>query len=832
MFDALTEAQTAAVKTVKGPLLILAGPGSGKTRVVTHRTAYMVQQGISPRKILTLTFTNKAADEMHSRLNELVAQANVWTSTFHKFCSRTLRGFGSYIGLEENFTILDTSDSQKAIKQAIEEHDVELFKYSERQVLHKISELKNQLLSPEDFRARPGVPMDAIVEKIYPLYQDKLIRSNAVDFDDLLLHVAKLLMDHPDIRADLDARYEYISVDEYQDTNFAQYMILKMLSVENRNLAVTGDPDQSIYAWRGANIRNILDFEKDFPETKIVKLEKNYRSTPNILAVADHLIEYNSQRKEKRLFTDNPEGDPVRLVAYPSHQEEANQVAEQIHNQIVQGKRKHKDIAIFYRTNALSRNFEHSLRSLGIPFQIVKGHEFYQRREVKDVLAYLHLINNPRNDVAFERIINVPSRKIGKVTIDRLKRYAFQNGICLLEAALNADKISSLKGNAKKNVLKFSQMMVTLRSQATDLVSTVISSVYRETGYRDILLSSEIAEDEDRAANLDELLDAAHEFDLEHGELGGLDVYLDQASLVNDVDEWDTGSDRVTLMTLHAAKGLEFPLVYIVATEDGILPHSRSMGSDAEIEEERRLFFVGITRAKEELQISRSLYRSKKGKLWPTIPSAFLMELPRESMEVHEPSRPVSSGNGPAFGELDDDVQGYFGDNQYQEPAFEVNPPPAPGEGDEDIPFDVIVEDPCPQESNPQLENPSRASGSPQMGSEQPAESNFVEETSPEGKQAPGSTDTSIHPLPGVPNLQTASQWLKNDQGGELKEEAAGVSPEVFRENMLVSHPRYGVGRILSISKAGSKETANVHFVSIGQKKFVLSHCPLKPVAE
>ncbi|MEC9094265.1 MAG: 3'-5' exonuclease, partial [Planctomycetota bacterium] len=592
--------------------------------------------------------------------------------------------------------------------------------------------------------------------------------------------------------------------------------------------------DQSIYAWRGANIRNILDFEKDFPDTKIVKLERNYRSTPNILEVADHLIEYNSHRKEKKLLTDKPLGDPVRLVAYPSQQEEANQVAEQIHTQITQGKRQGKDIAIFYRTNALSRNFEHALRSLGIAFQILKGHEFYQRKEVKDVLAYLHLIHNPKNDVAFERIINVPSRKIGKVTIDRLKNYAYQNDFCLLEAALNADKISTLRGNAKKNVLKFAEMMVSLRRQATDLVSTVIASVYQETGYRDVLLSSEIAEDEDRAANLDELLNAAHEFDLEYGELGGLDIYLDQASLVNDVDEWDTGSDKVTLMTLHAAKGLEFPMVYIVALEDGILPHSRSMETDTEIEEERRLFFVGITRAEDELQISRSLYRSQKGRLWPTIPSGFLMELPRESMEVHEPRRgPVTEEDSPF--EEGDDLQEYFQDHQYSETTFEVNQGRSVAEGDEEIPFDVIVDSAVAPITTESSQGASGDEAVDAFGVEGKAngQNEVPAQLDPEQEPDEESGNQSTSQVLGIPNVQIGSQWLKSEHGNEPSEsrdEPARFSADAFQENMLVSHPSYGVGRILSISRAGSKETANVHFVSIGQKKFVLSHCPLKPI--
>ena len=528
------------------------------------------------------------------------------------------------------------------------------------------------------------------------------------------------------------------------------------------------------------------------------------------------MISYNTQRKEKQLFTDNQGGLPVRLVAYPNQIEEANKIADQIHERIRKGTNP-KDIAVFYRTNALSRTIEHSLRTLSIPYQIVKGHEFYQRKEVKDILAYLHLINNPRNDVAFERIINVPTRKIGKVTIDRLKDYAYQYGICLLEAALNAGKISTLKGVAKKNVQKFADMMLRLRESATDLVNTIIKKVYVETGYQETLLMTGNPEDEERADNLDELLNAAIEFDREHKDFGGLDVYLDQASLVNDQDAWDNDTDKVTLMTLHAAKGLEFPIVYIVALEDQILPHARSMESDSEIEEERRLFFVGITRAMSELQISRAMYRTRKGSMWPTIPSTFLMELPREKMEVHEPQRHTLQSE---YLEPSDDD--HFGDSEFEEPVFEVvesaSDLNATDDSGDDVPFDVFVDDQKLDENQPK--------NAPILQTKLNAESDTKP---PEPQVAP-------------PQIKTAAQMLGVDNSENREEDPDG--PQVvrekpirhptssFKENMLVMHPNYGMGRILSISRAGSKQTANVDFVSIGQKKFVLDFCPLQPIVE
>src|SRR4051794_40037066 len=636
IFESLTAAQLAAVTHVDGPLLILAGPGSGKTRVVTHRIAHLLQQGISGKNILALTFTNKAADEMKARLARLVSLPTVWMGTFHRFCARMLRMYGQLVGLAENYSIYDMDDSRRMMAEAILDEGVDLSHTTPETISHAISWAKNNLMGPEEYVPRRGHAVGGIVQRVYPAYQRRLLAANAVDFDDLLLHVAKLLKENPEVRQRLDERYRYILVDEYQDTNLAQYAIVRALSVDFPNLAVTGDPDQSIYGWRGANLSNILEFEKDFPSVKVVRLEQNYRSTKAILRVADELIRHNVRRKKKELFTENPEGVAVRLTAYPTQRDEADDIAARIVAAIRNGNRRPRDFAVFYRTNALSRQLEHSLREHVVPYQIVNGLEFYQRKEIKDVLAYLHLLNNPRSDVALLRIINTPTRGIGKATIDRLRDFARMNGLPLLEAARRAGIVEGLAKKSAVAVAKFVAMFDRLGEAVHQAVEEIVGLVLSETGYREVLENSESEEEQDRLANIEELLTAAREFDVKHPEANSLEQFLEETSLVADTDAWETETDRVTLMTLHAAKGLEFPSIFIVACEQGLLPHERSMHDDEKLEEERRLLFVGITRAREELQLSYAQYRAFRGQTSPTVPSSFLMELPRHEMKLSD----------------------------------------------------------------------------------------------------------------------------------------------------------------------------------------------------
>ena len=628
----LTEAQRTAVEHGEGPLLILAGPGSGKTRVVTHRIARLLAEGVLDRQILALTFTNKAADEMRSRVDRLAPGYRVELGTFHRFCARLLRKYAPLVGLQENYTIYDTGDSLQALKQTLAQLKIEADFVTPEAVARAISWAKNNLILPDQYEPRPGNPLGSYVQQVYPAYQAQLATSNAVDFDDLLMHVAALLRDNPEVRQTLDERYRYILVDEYQDTNLAQYAIARALSIDYPNLAVTGDPDQSIYGWRGANLNNILEFEEDFPNVRIVRLERNYRSTKRILFVASELISHNRRRKEKELFTENESGEPVRLITYSTHTEEAEDIATQIAEDIRSGQRRPRDFAIFYRTNALSRTLESALRDAGVPYQMVNGVEFFHRKEIKDVLAFLQLLNNPHDQVALLRVINTPPRGIGKVTISRLTEYAIQYRVSLLEAARQVREIESVGARPAKLVSEFVEMFDRLAVAAAGPVEELLGLVLAETGYEAMLRGSGDVEDDERLANIQELLTVAREFDDRQTGTGHLEAFLEDTALVNDTDDWETQVDRVTLMTLHASKGLEFPVVYLVAVEEGLLPHERSRHSDEQLEEERRLMFVGITRAQQKLQLSRAESRDFRGLRKQTIPSSFLMDLPRSEM--------------------------------------------------------------------------------------------------------------------------------------------------------------------------------------------------------
>ena len=632
--DSLTLAQREAVEHIHGPLLVLAGPGSGKTRVVMHRIANMLNHDISPRQIVALTFTNKAADEMRLRLEQMCPGQSVWISTFHRFCARFLRQYGSNVGLSENFTIYDAADSRKVIKRTIQDLGLQLSEVSAEGVARGISRAKNQLVTFEQFQPRSGSPKEARVAEVYRGYQQRLLDSNAVDFDDLLLYVAQLLGDFPELRRSLDEQHQYILVDEYQDTNRAQYTIVRALSADYPNLAVTGDPDQSIYGWRGASLTNILEFESDFSNVKVVRLEQNYRSTQRILHVADAVISRNKRRKPKSLFTENQEGPPVRLVIHSTQREEAQRIASSISDAVESGRRRPRDFGIFYRINALSRSLEQALLEQDIPYQIANGLEFYRRKEVKDVLAYLFLINNPRDDVALQRVINCPPRGIGKTTLGRLTEYATANHLPLLEAARQSGMITSIKSRMQICIARFVALIDRLSEAALAPLEEIIGLVLSQTGYHDYLTESEELEDQDRLANIQELLTAARQFDELHLRPGQLEEFLEHVALVNDTDRFELQADRVMLMTLHAAKGLEFPVVHIIALEDNLLPHERSRDDPNQLEEERRLTFVGITRAKEELELSFARTRDFRGLRRPTIPSMFLMEMPRDQIQT------------------------------------------------------------------------------------------------------------------------------------------------------------------------------------------------------
>jgi DNA helicase-2/ATP-dependent DNA helicase PcrA len=648
----LNDAQRAAVTHKDGPLLVLAGPGSGKTRVVIHRVAWLLRNDVYDNQIAALTFTNKAADEMKRRLGSLVPGNRVWIGTFHRFCAVLLRKYARYVGLEENYVIYDADQSKKLLEEIVPKgslpKDVDISK-----IAASISWAKNSLVSADDYCSKEGSQLGKIVEDAYPAYQAALKKANAVDFDDLLFHVAVLLHEQPEIRAALDERFRYILVDEYQDTNFIQYAIARALSQDYPNISVTGDPDQSIYGWRGANIQNILNFEQDFEDVKVVLLEQNYRSDKGVLRLADFLIKHNILRKDKDLFTNNKEGVPPRIVQCMDQQEEAETIAAEIASEIAAGKRRPRDYAIFYRMNALSRNLEYALKRYEVPFQLVKGLEFFNRKEVKDLCAYLQLAYNTSDSMAFKRIVNLPTRGIGIASLNRLIAYANLTNESYFEAARKADEIPGLTARAKNSLQKFVGLIDKLRKMVDegDDLEIVLSVLIQDAKYLDHLRrSADQEEAEQRLANIQELLSEVREFDADFAAIQAEDAqdalwpdaavdrlgkFLEQIALVSDVDSWDSDDDRVSLMTLHAAKGLEFPIIYLVALEEGVLPHERSLFNKKQLEEERRLLFVGLTRAKEEVRLSRTRFREYRGSFSPSTSSRFIFEFPKEGFDSY-----------------------------------------------------------------------------------------------------------------------------------------------------------------------------------------------------
>jgi DNA helicase-2/ATP-dependent DNA helicase PcrA len=782
LLESLTEPQREAVTHRDGPLLVLAGPGSGKTRVITHRIAHLIESGVPTSQILALTFTNKAADEMQRRVAELAPGSRVWLSTFHRFGAMLLRRYAECVGLQPNFTIYDTSDSRQTIKRVIEAREINTLNYSPDRLHEAISAAKNKLITADKFEPRSGSMLSRVVAEVYPAYQERLLASSAVDFDDLLLHVARLLYDHAEIRSELDERYRYVLVDEYQDTNRAQYVILRALATDYQNLAVTGDPDQSIYGWRGADLNNILEFEHDYPNVKIVRLERNYRSTKHILRVADDLIGHNVRRKKKELWTENPVGAAVRLIAYIDQDKEAADIAEQIRAAVAAGRRRPSDFAIFYRVNALSRALEKALRTAGVPYQMVRGQEFYARKEIKDVLAYCQLVNNPRDDIACERTINTPTRGIGRKTIEGLTEHAYRYGIPLFEAARAAWEIEGFSKGTAAKVAAYTEIIDRIAAVVHGDLEEVIGTVLDASGYRASLAKSDDEQDQNRLANIEELLTDARQFDEQNPGGGKLEEYLERSWLVNETDNWDTTTDKATLMTLHAAKGLEFPAVFIVAVEDGVLPHERIGQHPDELEEERRLAFVGITRAKEELQLSYAVTRDFRGVRRRTIPSSFLMEMPRHEMEVLE----AGSAFDPA--------------------AFDPWNEPEDDEGDDSWDFqldDAAVASP----ENSDLQRAAHAIGA-SITTAAAMERLSVTAGLPSSASSASATTLNDDPTPALPR----------------------VSPDAFRQGMTVTHPEYGPGKIVALSGSGRNRRATIQFATVGEKKIILAHSAVRPV--
>ncbi len=624
----LTPSQRKAVFHIEGPLLVLAGPGSGKTRVITYRIAALIDSGIRPHNICAITFTNKAANEMHQRAVALGASAGAHISTFHSLCVRILRQYADKAGINSNFSIYDEADQTRCIKQAIKLCELDATNFPPARMLENISKLKNKLIDVDTFKAEANDFLRKTLTGIYARYQQILREANALDFDDLLMKTARLLDSCPDVCSELGNRFKFLLIDEYQDTNHAQYKIAKALVSAHNNICVTGDPDQSIYRWRGADIRNILAFENDWPNAAIVKLEENFRSTTNILEIADNLIAENRKRKQKKLVPTKPPGKDIVISVFEDELEEAQGLARQV-KELTDEDASLCDIAVFYRVNAMSRVLEEAFIRNKIPYQIVRGVEFYSRKEIRDLLAYLKILVNPDDEIALLRIINTPARGIGKTTIDRVRAYAALHNISFFDALKKAGDVGSLSNTPKAKIAVFINIIEACRGRPMCLpcngkVAPLAERIFAESGLKKSL---QTAEDSSALENVNELLNAAAQYDQQAEEPLLLD-YLQQISLFSDVDAYDTSSDRVALMTLHCAKGLEFENVFIIGLEEGLLPHERSnTDEEDELEEERRLFFVGITRAKAGLYISYARYRKIRGQMLRTIPSQFLYEL-------------------------------------------------------------------------------------------------------------------------------------------------------------------------------------------------------------
>jgi DNA helicase-2/ATP-dependent DNA helicase PcrA len=811
----LTDAQYEAVEHFEGPLMVLAGPGSGKTRVITHRIARLLQRGVSPENILALTFTNKASREMQERVERLLGGLRVRVSTFHRFCSRILRRFPEHVGLKNNFTILDHSDQVSIVRQIMKEEKLDGVFHEPGRVLGRISRARNDMITSEMFRQqfeqRAGNPLDAIVYQVFPLYEARVRQQNAVDFDDLLLHVVHLLEDDVHIREQLDQYFRFILVDEYQDTNLAQYRIVQAMSQLYPNLCATGDPDQSIYGWRGARPGNITAFERDFPGTHIVSLDQNFRSTKRIVHCADQLISNNRRPHRGKLVTENPEGESVRLLLYENAEAEADGIASEISRLVAAGGCRYSDFAIFYRVNALSRLLETALSRHAVPYQVAAGYSFFERAEVRDLIAYLRLIENESDDAALERIINRPARGIGNTTLLKLRNYAQKYQISLFAAAREAKSIEGLTGRIRKSVEGFVDLIQKLHEQSADgKVAPLIERLIADIDYLSLWREEADEVDVDRAANVHELISAARQYDAlgedtedqrawryrtrdestgdtaedsdeaplsdrmsasdeavdreesnlqdsrtsglmaadEHTSLQG---FLELATLANEADSIDQSKGSVTLMTLHASKGLEFPSVYIIGLESGLIPHERAVreGDISSFEEERRLLFVGITRAMRQLALTQTSERTFRGMRRSTISSPFVPEL----------------------------------HGAIQRESSVATPPPVTA---------ALLDQ--------RLEQARRRFEAAQKGGERKL-------------------------------LMTAAELAAKKAGSESSETDDSPPVIAFRQGMQVRHPRYGRGVVTELSGGSHRATITVQFdIDHQVHTFVASRCPLQPI--
>jgi DNA helicase II / ATP-dependent DNA helicase PcrA len=792
MTQHLTPAQQKAVDHFEGPLMVLAGPGSGKTRVITQRIAKLLSLGVGPQNVLALTFTNKAAREMAERVHKLLSGVRVEVSTFHRFCARLLRRWPDQVGLKENFTILDSSDQASLIRRIMKDVGRDTTKHPPRRILNRISKARNDLMTADQFRRgyeeRIGDPLDAVVYDVFPEYERLLKQQNCVDFDALLLHVVDMLYNNEELREYLDLQFRFVMVDEYQDTNHAQYRIVKALSQHCPNLCVTGDPDQSIYGWRGARPENIVQFEQDFPGTNIVALDQNFRSTASIVSCADQLISQNPRRHRNSLFTNNEEGARVKLRVYDDAEAEADLIAAEIEQQVSEGSRKYSDFALFYRVNALSRPLETALSRHGIPFQVASGFSFYERAEVRDLLGYLRIIENPGDDIAFERIVNRPARGIGEKSLERLATFAAERRISMLQAAAVADEIPSLMARAQNAFTRFADLIDVLSTASQDgKVANLIERLITEINYLNLWKDADEEIDQDRVANIYELVSAARLYEETHDSKetpASLQGFLELASLTSEVDSVDGSKGVVTLMTMHAAKGLEFPVVFIIGVETGLIPHERAIGNGdpSAYQEERRLLFVGVTRAMQELNLTQTRERNFRGARRSTISSPFVPEMDLEVLcEGNAPAPPVRKQS--VYSEQVEKAR-----QRYEAAKFGNK---------EGLPRLI---------SAAELERKLSAQKSPLAASDSGTA------TAPSAKA----------------EMQATLQTLFQAKSSPLVHEADGHG---FSVGTQVRHPRYGRGVVVEASEGSSRATVTVLFEAGDREEtFVAAHCPLQPV--
>lgn len=658
LLTGMNDKQAEAVQTTEGPLLIMAGAGSGKTRVLTHRIAYLIDEKmINPWNILAITFTNKAAREMRERAMALnPATSETLIATFHSMCVRILRREADHIGYNRNFTIVDPGEQRTLMKRILKTLNLDPKKWNERAILGTISNAKNDLLDEVAYEHQAGDMYTQIVAKCYKSYQEELRRSEAMDFDDLIMMTLRLFDKNPDVLAYYQQRYQYIHVDEYQDTNHAQYQLVKLLASRFKNICVVGDADQSIYGWRGADMQNILDFEKDYPEAKVVLLEENYRSTKKILQAANEVIKNNRNRRPKKLWTQNDDGEQIVYYRANDERDEAVFVASTIDNIVREEGKNFKDFAVLYRTNAQSRTIEEALLKSNIPYTMVGGTKFYSRKEIRDVISYLNLIANPSDNISFERVVNEPKRGVGPGTLEKIRNFAYEQNMSLLDASANI-MLSPIKGKAAQGVYDFANTILNLRDQLDGLsITETVEAILDKSGYLDALSMQQTLESQARIENIEEFMSVTKNFDETNTDVTedetGIDRlgrFLNDLALIADTDDGDMEVAEVTLMTLHAAKGLEFPVVFLIGMEEGVFPLSRASEDPEELEEERRLAYVGITRAEEILFLTNANTRTLFGKTSYNRPSRFLREISDDLLQYQGLARPANSSFGVRF---------------------------------------------------------------------------------------------------------------------------------------------------------------------------------------